>query len=204
MAEITIYGPPQSTYVRTVRMLCEEKGAPYELQGVQFGSAEHLALHPFGKVPACVCDGETLYETQAICSYLNDALPGTNCVPNDAQERAHMHRWISLINDYSYKAMVKELVLPRFGIVELDESVIKDAVAESVRQLGIADHELSNKPYLAGKSLSIADLLLVPIVDYLMAFPDVEEKTVHLVNLRRWYEALSERASFTATVPPRG
>ena len=44
--------------------------------------------------------------------------------------------------------------------------------------------------------------LLVPIVDYLMAFPVIQEKTRELSHLRRWYDALSSRARFKATNPP--
>ena len=29
MAKVEIIGAPQSTYVRVVRMVCEEKGVPY-------------------------------------------------------------------------------------------------------------------------------------------------------------------------------
>ena len=46
MAEVTIIGFPQSTYVRTVRMACEEKGVSYELEGRDFGSEELKAIHP--------------------------------------------------------------------------------------------------------------------------------------------------------------
>lgn len=34
MAKPTVYGTPQSTYVRTVRLLLEEAGADYDLKGV--------------------------------------------------------------------------------------------------------------------------------------------------------------------------
>ena len=107
---------------------------------------------------------------------MNDTLPGASLAPTDAMQRAHMLRWISVIIDYSYPVMIKQVVLPRLGMVELDDSVVQDATAASARQLGIADAELGSRQFLAGKSLSIADLLLAPIVDYLMAFPDIQEK----------------------------
>ncbi|MEE8248170.1 MAG: glutathione S-transferase N-terminal domain-containing protein, partial [Alphaproteobacteria bacterium] len=45
MTEVVIYGFPQSTYVRTARLVCEEKGVAYDLAPVEFGSPEHLELH---------------------------------------------------------------------------------------------------------------------------------------------------------------
>lgn len=52
MATLTLYGVPQSTYTRTTRMACEEKGIDYELVEVDPHSAEHKARHPFEKIPA--------------------------------------------------------------------------------------------------------------------------------------------------------
>ena len=50
---------------------------------------------------------------------------------------------------------------------------------------------------------SLADLLLAPIVYYLMAFPDLQEKLAPLGNLQRWYGELSARPAFKKTEPPR-
>lgn len=62
MAKPIIYGPAYSTYARTVRLALEEKGVGYDLVEVDLlgGAAkapEHLARHPFGKVPAFEHDG---------------------------------------------------------------------------------------------------------------------------------------------------
>src|SRR5438309_1302524 len=52
-----VFGAPYSVYVRAVRLALEEKGVDYELVPVDiFASegqpAEHMARHPFGKIPA--------------------------------------------------------------------------------------------------------------------------------------------------------
>jgi Glutathione S-transferase len=59
---ITLYGFDGSTYVRTVRMLLAEKGAQYDQVPVHVlkgepRQPEHLARHPFGKVPVVDHDG---------------------------------------------------------------------------------------------------------------------------------------------------
>ena len=56
MTGIVLYGFDGSTYVRTVRMLLAEKGAHYEQVPVNVLNGEprqpeHIARHPFGKVP---------------------------------------------------------------------------------------------------------------------------------------------------------
>jgi hypothetical protein len=43
MSEVIIYGPPASSYLRTVRMTCIEKNISYELRLVDFGGESHRA-----------------------------------------------------------------------------------------------------------------------------------------------------------------
>ena len=42
MSDVTIFGPALSTYVRTLRIACEEKGVKYTLNELPFGSPEIL------------------------------------------------------------------------------------------------------------------------------------------------------------------
>ena len=81
MGKPIIYGPAYSTYARTVRLALEEKGVDYDLVEVDLlagatKAPEHLARHPFGKVPAFEHDGFELYETDAIMRYVDAAFPG--------------------------------------------------------------------------------------------------------------------------------
>ena len=67
--------------MRTVRMLLAEKGAQYDQVPVHVlkgepRQPEHLARHPFGKVPVVDHDGFRILETSAIAPYLDEVLPG--------------------------------------------------------------------------------------------------------------------------------
>jgi glutathione S-transferase len=70
MSTTIIHGIPGSPYVRKPLLVCEEKGAPYRLAAMEFGgstkSPEHLACHPFGRIPAIEHGAFKLYEAQAI------------------------------------------------------------------------------------------------------------------------------------------
>src|SRR6201996_4405927 len=108
---ITLYGFDGSTYVRTVRMLLAEKGAHYEqvpvnvLQGEPH-SSEHLARHPFGKVPVLDHDGFRIIETSAIAPYLDEVLPGPSFVPDNAKDQARMRMAMGIVDSYGYGALV--------------------------------------------------------------------------------------------------
>src|SRR6476646_11943603 len=97
MTQITLYGTPISTYVRTVRLLLESVGADYDLKSVgifngENEAAEYLSKHPFGKVPTLEVDGEVIYETSAITGYLDTVVANNKFSPADPLNRARMHQ----------------------------------------------------------------------------------------------------------------
>ena len=65
MADLEIIGIPLSNYVRSIRMLCEEKGVPYTLKPVPPHSPDVIAIHPAGQIP-CLRHGDVaLFESKA-------------------------------------------------------------------------------------------------------------------------------------------
>ena len=76
MSDITLYGFPPSSYTWTARMVAEEKGISHDLEPIEFGSDALKALHPFGKIPIMTHGDLTLYETAAICRYIDEAFDG--------------------------------------------------------------------------------------------------------------------------------
>ena len=169
MAPPMIYGPAISTYVRTVRLVCEEKGSPYELVEVDImqggnKTPEHLARHPFGRVPAFEHDGFPLYETSAITRYLDAVLPGAALTPGRPEGAARMQQAIAIVDSYAYGAMISAIVMQRVVMPLVggaaDETVVAAALptAETLaRCLGGADRWA----HLAGgRRLSLADLHL--------------------------------------------
>ena len=78
MSEFVIHGVPGSPFVRAVLMDLEEKGLGWRLQALGPGDArspEHLARHPFGRIPVVDHGGFRLYETQAVLRYVERIHP---------------------------------------------------------------------------------------------------------------------------------
>ena len=104
MSKMTLWGFDGSTYVRTVKMLLSEKEAtnfeqvPLNVLAGDPKKAEHLARHPFGKVPVLDHDGFRILETSAIVRYLNDVLPGKSLVPASPKDRARMDMVIGFLD----------------------------------------------------------------------------------------------------------
>jgi glutathione S-transferase len=213
MAKPVIYGPAYSTFARTVRLALEEKDVDYDLVEVDLlagatQTPEHLARQPFGKVPAFEHDGFALYETDAITRYVNEAFPGADLVPADLKGRARMAQAINIIGGYAYPCLIMQIfmqraIMPMIGN-PTDEGEIAAALPKAETALTALEQLIDGNPYLAGDRLSLADLLLIPIYDYIVQIPDGQKLLEATPNLRRWWDRVRSRPSVAKTKPALG
>lgn len=206
----TLYGFDGSTFVRTVRMVLREKGVEYDQVPVNVlkgepREPEHLARHPFGKVPVLDIDGMRLRETDAICRYLDEARPGPSFVPNDAKNRARMAEAINLINSYGYDALMGVAgyhLFPHLIGGKNDEAHAK-AMDDSKTLLKLLMDNKGEAAWLAGDQPSLADFLLGPIVFYISLTPNAQE-VLSVPGIGDWWQRMQGIDSFTATAPDLG
>ena len=95
MADIKIYGVSQSTFTRTVRLACHEKGIDYEL--VPMFPGQMGALNPFQKIPAITHGDLTLFESTAIVRYLDRSFPGEKLWPQESRQVALCDKWVCAV-----------------------------------------------------------------------------------------------------------
>jgi glutathione S-transferase len=213
MSDPIVYGFPRSTYVNIVRLVLTHKNVPYTFHDLEtvMGTPEHLALHPFDRVPILRHDDFTIYETSAIASYVDEAFGGPRLTPQDVRARGRMNQWISAVNSYYYPYMIyhvthERIVFPELGIAS-DEKVVEHALPKIERGLGVLERELSHgKDYLLGSELTLADFYLLPST---FAFSFTEEgKTMYpkFPAFCRWRERMENLPStkkLRAIMPPR-
>jgi glutathione S-transferase len=122
MTDVVVLGFPRSTYVHIVRLVLTHKGVPYTFRDLEpeMGSASHLALHPFDRVPILQHGDFTLFETSAIATYVDEALEGPLLQPKDVQARARMNQWISSVNSYYYPYMIYHVTHERLVYPQLE------------------------------------------------------------------------------------
>lgn len=212
MADITLYGFDGSTYVRTVRMLLAEKGVgDYELVPVHVLKGEprepdHLARHPFGKVPVLDCDGDRIIETIAICRYLNDVLPGKSLVPADPRDRARMDMTVAIIDSYGYSAFVGGVagyhLFPDF-VGGKNEEQRRNGIETARKVLTEIMKIRGDSPWIAGAEISLADLYLAPVCFYVGLTPD-KDAVFDAPGFAEWWERMQAEESYKATEPDLG
>ena len=205
MTQITFYGTPASTYVRTVRLLLAEANIKdYELKdiGIFNGDNEtdaYLAKHPFGKVPTVEIDGIKIYETAAITYYINQKLAGAKFAPPDLLSQTKMYQVISIIDNYLYPPavgtiVIQNLIVPSQG-GQTDKEKVENAIAPTKKALEAIEKLFIGSPFLVGSLISIADFYLIPIFIYLEQTPQFETVTANTPKLKAWWNEVKILAS---------
>jgi glutathione S-transferase len=205
MADLILHGFPASTYMRTARLACEEKGVPYTIAEIDPGSDSHRAVHPFFKMPAMTHGDVRLFETFAIGRYVDEAFAGPALQPSDTAARAVMTQWATALIDYVYPSVVRGLILPRLVYPQRGTPVDEDAVKENIptieAHLTVVDEALGQSQFLAGNAVSLADFFFTPPLAYMPMTPEGPGILEKFGNITRWQATMSSRESFGATQP---
>jgi glutathione S-transferase len=206
MSDVIIHGFPQSSYVRTARLVCEEKAIAHRLDPLMPGELKARGLHPFAKMPAMTHGDVKLFETAAIAVYLDESFGGPSLQPAGALERARMVQWISAYNDTIHDAMGRRIILqyifPKGPEGQPDRSVIDPALDQARDQLATLNAAYGARDYLVGESLTLADLFLAPTLHYLEKVPEGPDLLAAAPNVARAHAAMTARPSFAKTAPP--
>jgi glutathione S-transferase len=61
---------------------------------------------------------------------------------------------------------------------------------------------MGDQPFLAGERISLADLMVIPLLYYLARVPEGEAPVAEHPSLRAWMRRMEDRQSFQVTKPP--
>lgn len=191
---------------RRVHIFMAEKGVELPRVTVDIRSGENIGeafreKNPFGRIPVLeLDDGTCIAESVAICRYLEGTHPAPPLFGTDALSQARVEMWNRraeigfLMNVAMAFRNLTGFFKDREKVSQEWGAISQEVAADSIR---LFDGHLADSEYLAGDSLSIADITLCCAYDFgravKVALPD------DLPNLSRWHETLSARPSFSAT-----
>ena len=212
MTKPRIIGFPQSTYVWTARAALAFKGVDYDFQPImppQNREPEHLARHPWGKVPVFEDGDVQLYETTAICAYVDAAFEGPGLALSEPLALARDHYFVSVTNAYLYPTSVPRFMLqyifPSGPEGKPDMATIDAAKPEIRKVLEVLDGEAAEGGWLVGgEGPTLADLFVGPLLFGLTGFPGGKELLEGLPKLGALMAKLSDEPKFMGAAPARG
>ena len=198
MTAIKIYGLPPSTFTRTVRLACHEKGIDYEL--VPTRPTELAALNPFQKIPAIAHGDFTLFESMAILRYLERTFGGPKLWPDEPREAALVDQWACAVSDSLVNAALRYMA-HRFGFLPVPEQMAQQFLDKTRQFLPHFDRQLGRNRFIAGAVISAADLYLAPPLFYFPDMPETKSILDDAPNCGRWLREMADRPSVRATEP---
>ena len=211
MAKPVLYGAASSVYVRAARLALAEKGVAYNLVDVDVFApggtpAEHMARHPFGKVPAFEHDGFHIYEAGAISRYVDEAFDGPPLQPVDPRHRARMTQIISILDSYAYRTLVWDIFVERVDAPRAGRAANEARIARALPQANVCltalEEFIGTGPWLTGSQLTLADLHAAPMIALFLRTPEGRVMLEDHAALLRWWTSVSARPSILATSMP--
>ncbi len=207
MSDFVVHSVPGSPYGRAVFLLLEEKGAPWRLVPLAPGTAQlppHLARHPFGKIPALEHGDFGLYETQAILRYIDRVVPQPAFTPTEPRAAAMMDLLLNVNDHYLFQGVAtvigfQRIVGPRLFGLTPDEEAIAAVMPRAHTVFAELSQRLGDQPYFVGDTLTLADLMIAPQLDFFSQTPEWVPLTGGRDNLRLWMDRMAARPSFAAT-----
>jgi glutathione S-transferase len=187
-----------STCTRKVLMTLAETNTTHEFELVDFAKNEHkqpphLAHQPFGQVPAMTDGDLELYESRAMCRYINEKANGA-LIPRDLRDRARMEQWIS-VETSNFTGPVMKFVFQHIFKREQTPETLATAATQLETALGIMDKQLAVHPFIAGSSFTLADISFMPYIEYAMNTPAKEHFAKH-PHVVAWWNKISERPTW--------
>ena len=160
---LTVYGDIRSGNCLKVKWLLDRLGRDYrwietDVTAGATRSAEFLALHPAGQVPAVVLeDGRALAQSNAIIGYLGE---GTPFIPADPYDRARMYEWL-FWEQYSHEPCIAVVRFQRLLGGKRADEIEPRLMERGHAALARMEAALTAADWLVGDGPTLADLALV-------------------------------------------
>jgi len=200
---VTIWGYRDSSNVMKVLWTCAELDIPHEL--IETGGArgydhvpDYAARNPNRRVPTIAHEGLVLWESNVIVRYLCTAFGRGTLWPAEPARRWEAEKWM----DWKQTTLRQPMVALYGGLVRGNPAYRDPAVLAAAREKAAAawallDAHLAGRPYLAGDTLTMAD---IPPCAEVHRWFGMDIERPHLPHLAAWYGRLAERAAYRTHV----
>jgi glutathione S-transferase len=203
---LKIYAFPLSPRSFKVLWAANHLGVDYEFRLVDFTkngqrAPEFVALNPNGRAPVIDDGGYVLWESNAIVEYLASLRPQSGVMPQETRAQLAVRKWLFWETAHWDPACAvfafERVVKPLFGLGETSQSEIERGTQLFERVGSVLDGELKKHRYVAGETLTVADLSIGA------AMSIAEQARFPIENFRaiqRWHNDLKSLPSWAKTV----
>ena len=178
----------------------EELGDDFEFVFVDLGKGEQRSesfkrMTPAGKVPVLEHNGETLFESGAICRYVAN-VTDSELYPSDKLQRAKVDQWMDFFTCHLGRWLTtlyfEAVIKPKFQLGDPDTDGIEEARNYAQKQLKMLDSLLAKADWLANNALSIADLFAFAYVEQ---YRVIDLPLDDFPHVQAWFDRVEARDS---------
>jgi glutathione S-transferase len=141
--------------------------------------------------------------------YINSATPEPALIPADRHQAARMDQLLAILDCYCWLNVTRpigfnRIIAPRIG-VQPDEQAVAEAVPQAHTTLAAIEALMPGTGFMVGSALSLADIALIPHLDWLQMTPECAPIFARQPKLTAWLAAMRERQSVrnSALAPER-
>lgn len=166
MAKIKLFelGPTRSGRARWTLL---EAGLDYESIGNSveiLGSDELRKVHPLGKLPAAIIDGQPLFESAAIVTAIADLVPEKALVARPGTWSRYLHyQWVSFALS-EMEAFVQSNEINSIDFILPEEQRVPEIIEQNSmlyrKGAAVLDDVLGNTKYLVDDRFSVTDIFV--------------------------------------------
>jgi glutathione S-transferase len=187
---LTLVSHALCPYVQRAAIVLLEKGAAFERRDIDLANkpAWFLQLSPLGKTPLLMVGGRAIFESAAICEYLDETI-APQMHPFDAVERAWHRGWMEA-GSAVLNAIAAFYTAPH-------ESALMQKADDLRLRFSQTEAALTTGPYFAGQRFSLVDAVFGPVFRYFDVFDGIDDFGClqELPKVQAWRSALAARES---------
>jgi GSH-dependent disulfide-bond oxidoreductase len=182
-----------------ITMFLEEAGVPYRIVPVNIGKGEQfqpefLRISPNNRMPAIV-DHEpqgggspvSVFESGAILLYL--AKKVRKLIPSDLRGEVETLQWLFWQVGGLGPMAGQNHHFTQYAPEKIPYA-IERYVKETNRLYGVLNHRLADRPYVAGRAYTIADIASYP---WIVPYERQQQNLDDFPHLKRWFNAIKAR-----------
>jgi glutathione S-transferase len=201
MSAVALYSYDACPFAQRSRMTLLEKQVDFKLVEIDLYDRPDwwARLSPYGKVPLLKHGDGVVYESRIINEYLEDVFPSPALMPSDPYQRAQARIWIDYC-DTRFLPACHQLIPDRKDPNKQAENRARLAEAMIFMETeGL--RRLSDGPFWMGKQITLVDIHYAPFIERFPCYQELWDAPwpAECTRLRQWFDAISERASFTGT-----
>ena len=186
--------------------LLKELGVDFEVELRPFDKTlrapEFLARSPVGRIPALEIDGRTSFESGAIMQILCARFPDAGL--GRAQDDPEWEDWLVWLHfaetlSQHTASLTQQHIMLREDFMR-SPTVMRLEAARAGKCFDAIERRLAGRDFLLDGGFSAADIAVAQAVYMALHFTTIGERPA----MAAWYERLTSRPAFMASLPPEG